>query len=358
VTELTTGVDLVEWQLRIAAGEPLPLAQSQIAQGGHAIEVRVCAENPAQDFLPDTGRLLLCDFAQSPGVRVDAGVVTGDEIGIYYDSMIAKLVTHGSTRTEAIARLQSALTQTAIIGPATNLALLQRIAAHPQFMAGLTDTHFIEQHRAVLLHQSEPSPAILSAAALVLEAAVHSNVDASSPWATLNGWRLNAASERAFHLQDRGSGKEYYPRLLRSATDSRLAIGHTIHTLRDVLRRDNEISFVLGGEQHQLSVAKAQDRLSIVIGAQRYELDSVSLEVEFSHADAGGGRLTALMPGRVVKVMVAAGAQVKQGQPLLIMEAMKMEHTITSPRDGVVARVLYAANDTVAADALLVTFEE
>ncbi len=359
ITEMTTSLDLVEWQLRVAAGEPLPLKQEQIVRSGHAIEVRICAENPAKDFLPDTGTLLACQFPALEQVRIDTGVVGGDEISMYYDSMIAKLIAYGEDRGRAIARLRTALAHTTIIGPTTNLALLQQLAGHAAFAAGHTDTHFIERHRAELLPVAAASAAAtLAAAALVLEQKpAETAAQPQSPWQRASGWRMNAPSERLFHLREQGSGAEHLLRILRAESSAQAMVDARPHALGDVLVRRHELSFTLDGTAHRFHHACAGERVALVGDDARYEYEHLSLESEFSHAESSAGRLTALMPGRIVKVLVANGTQVKQGQALLIMEAMKMEHTITSPRDGVIARVLYAPDDTVAADALLVTFE-
>ena len=363
ITELTTGLDLVEWQLRVAAGEPLPLKQEQITRSGHAIEVRICAENPAKDFLPDTGSLLACQFPAQENVRIDTGVVTGDEISMYYDSMIAKLIVFGEDRPQAIGRLRTALAHTAIIGPSTNLALLQQLARHEAFAAGATDTHFVERHRAQLLPNATASVnGAAVAAGLLFEQPPAYTHDAPSharsPWQQGSGWRINAASERLFHLREQSGATEHMLRLLRTDTEALGVVDARSHTLNDVLLRGPELSFTLDGEIQRFHFARATARVALVTDDARFEFEHLSLETEFSHAEGSAGRLSALMPGRVIKVLAAAGDAVKQGQPLLIMEAMKMEHTITSPRDGVIARALYQADDTVAADALLFEFAE
>jgi 3-methylcrotonyl-CoA carboxylase alpha subunit len=358
VTEMTTGLDLVEWQLRVAAGEALPRKQDQITRRGHAIEVRVCAENPSKDFLPDTGRLALCELPASEHVRIDAGVVSGDEISIYYDSMIAKLIVFGDDRGQAIERLRAALARCAIIGPHTNLALLQALARNRAFAAGATDTHFIEQHRNELLPAAAPHPAAVVAAALMLEQQSPVSYTPRSPWLEASGWRLNAARERLFHLRELGTGGELTLRMLRDENGARALLEARAHALSDCLIHGGEVSLVLDGTAHRFHCAGAGERIAVVSEDTRFEFEHIPLEAEFAHSDSGSGRLTALMPGRVIKVLAAAGDAVKKGQVLLIMEAMKMEHTITSPRDGVIARVLYQADATVAADALLFEFAE
>ncbi|MDH5255749.1 MAG: ATP-grasp domain-containing protein [Gammaproteobacteria bacterium] len=249
VTEFITGLDLVEWQLRVAAGEPLPLTQEQITLSGHAIEVRLCAEDPARDFLPATGTLAELAFpAADSGVRVDAGVQAGDAIGIHYDPLLAKLIVHGPDRRTALRRLQAALAGTRVAGVRTNLAFLAALAAHPVFAAGGVDTGFIATHRAELL---EPVPARAGSVA--------------DPWAARDGWRMNGPAE---HRAE--------------------------------------------------PAASGDDRRS---------------------TPAAGGPLTSPMPGRITAIHVGAGAHVRRGAVLLVLEAMKMEHSIVAPADGVVSRL-------------------
>ncbi|HET7729958.1 MAG TPA: biotin carboxylase N-terminal domain-containing protein, partial [Usitatibacter sp.] len=207
VTEMITGEDLVEWQLRVAAGEPLPLRQNEIFTGGHSIEVRLCAENPANDFLPETGRIGVMRSPVAPvagledesDVRLDTGVREGDEVSVFYDPMIAKLVVWGDDRAEAARRMQSALAQTSILGVKTNLAFLERVVRHPAFLAGETDTGFIERHRADLLPPASAVPleALVAAASRVFLDERRAIADAPpSPWNDTGGWRLNQPALR------------------------------------------------------------------------------------------------------------------------------------------------------------------
>ncbi len=345
VTEMITGEDLVEWQLRVAAGEPLPILQDEIESDGHAIEVRICAEDPANQFLPEIGVLerfvapglaAFQDGYDDQEIRLETGVAEGDEISIYYDPMIAKLVTWGEDREEAARRMQGALAQTGVVGCKTNLGFLQRLVRHPAFAAGQTDTGFIARHLADLV----PADETVAAEALELAARriVADDADAlmataaelNSPWNDLRGWRLGARFERRFTFR---TGKE------SADIDHELAAEPEVAALRGLVLRSG-------------------DAIQVVLADRRYDLLYVDPH-HYETPDAGPeGRLTALMPGRVVKLFVAPGETVKKGQPLLIMEAMKMEHTILSPRDGVVERVAYGVNDMVAADATLFAFAE
>jgi 3-methylcrotonyl-CoA carboxylase alpha subunit len=361
VTEMITGEDLVEWQLRVASGEHLPLSQAEIHSAGHSIEVRLCAENPANDFLPETGRIgVLRSPPEADAVRLDTGVREGDEVSVFYDPMIAKLIAWGADRPEAARRMSAALADTAILGVKTNLAFLERVVAHPAFLAGNTDTAFIERHRAELLPASGgiPIEALVACAARVFLDEQRDIASApSSPWNDTRGWRLNQPAKRAMELR-RGDGEV-------ERLDARLLAGHALITHGGREHRvalgpcdGDRLQIALDEEIFFANVVRLGDRLSATTPRGRYDLQLVD-PFHYEPADAlPDARLTALMPGRVVKVMAAAGDTVKKGQPLMILEAMKMEHTIASPREGVIERVAYRENDLVPADAVLVAFRE
>jgi 3-methylcrotonyl-CoA carboxylase alpha subunit len=337
ITEMTCGEDLVEWQLRVASGEPLPLRQDEILPVGHAIEVRICAEDPANQFLPETGKLERFALPeQGEGVRLDTGVTEGDEIGVFYDPMIAKLVAWGEDRSESIRRMQHALAQTGVVGCKTNLGFLQRLLHHPAYASGHTDTGFIVQNQAGLIPATDGLPDDAMALA-VRKIMADEQVDlallpaeANSPWNDLRGWRLNFAPLRHFPFK--------------------------------IAKDAGQIDFTVGPARldslPQALVLRSGDAMQVILHDCRHDLIYVDPHHYESADDAPEGRLTALMPGRVVKLFAKAGESVKKGQPLLIMEAMKMEHTILSPRDGVIERVAYGVNDMVAADALLFVFAE
>lgn len=372
ITEMTTGQDLVEWQLRVACGEVLPLQQSAIRQHGHAIEVRLCAENPANDFLPVTGSLARFTLPHpTDGVRVDSGFVQGDEVGVFYDSMIAKLIVHGADRPQATKLLQQALGETAVIGLATNIPFLEKIAFHPAFASADTTTAFVQEHLADLLRQPvAPETALIAACAKLLiseeaeaQAKARRHPDHQSPWNGVNGWRLNGQPQRKLMLADPVSGVTH---TVLIDSDS-IEPGSAHYLLRHLDREIHLVCNSSAGMRLELSiddtrlvshVLRHDHRLSVLQNGDRFDFEQV-LPYEFESAEeVPGGRLTALMPGRVVKLLVAAGDEVKQGQPLLVMEAMKMEHTIHSPRDGKVARVVHKVDDLVGADALLFEFEQ
>ncbi len=359
VTEMITGEDLVEWQLRVAAGEELPLRQDEILTGGHAIEVRLCAENPANGFLPETGRIaVLRTPPEAPDVRLDTGIREGDTVSVFYDSMIGKLICWGDNREEAARRMRDALARTEILGVRTNLAFLERLVAHPAYSAGNTDTGFIEAHRADLL----PPPGEVPLEALVAAAArIHLDERAASPghspWDHAGGWRLNQPALRAMEF-----------RRVDGESVSLMAEMGSDHALVEVAGRRHRVTLGPGdGERLQVGlddetyfarVVRHGDLLSVSTPAGRHELVLVD-PFHYEPADLlPDARLTALMPGRVVKLLARAGEQVAKGQSLMILEAMKMEHTLVSPREGVIERVAFAEGDLVPADAVLFAFRE
>ena len=371
VTEMITGEDLVEWQLRVAAGEPLPLTQGEISSGGHSIEVRLCAENPANGFLPETGRIGVFRAPEEIDevVRLDSGVREGDEVSVFYDPMIAKLIVWGDDRNEAARRMHSALAETAILGVKTNLAFLERVVAHPAFLAGDTDTAFIERHRADLLPEKAdvPAEALVAAAARVfLDEQQAIAAAPPSPWNDTRGWRLNQPAIR--RMQWRNAKGEV------TTLDAEMRPGHAVIRIGEKSHRvalgpargregagpdDNDrLQIAIDEEIYFAHVARLGDLVSVTTPRGRYDLELVD-PFHYEPADAlPDARLTALMPGRVVKVLANAGATVKKGQALMILEAMKMEHTITSPRAGVIERVAFRENDLVPADAVLFAFRE
>jgi 3-methylcrotonyl-CoA carboxylase alpha subunit len=374
VTEMITGEDLVEWQLRVASGEELPLRQNEIATGGHSIEVRLCAEDPANNFLPEVGRIGVLRSPVDPmipegeeDVRLDTGVREGDEVSVFYDPMIAKLIVWGDDRAEAARRMQSALSETALLGVKTNLAFLERVVRHRAFLAGETDTGFIERNRADLLPPASEVPleALVAAAARVFLDERRAAADApSSPWNDTGGWRLNQPALRRmeFKLPSPGAEGEGESRFVVDAVMhpgyAEVTVSGLTHRVTLGPEEGDRLQIALDDETYFAQVTRLGALLSAVTPQGRYELDLVD-PFHYEPADAmPDARLTALMPGRVVKLMARAGDSVKKGQALLILEAMKMEHTIVSPRDGVIERAAFAENQLVPADAVLFSFRE
>jgi 3-methylcrotonyl-CoA carboxylase alpha subunit len=290
-------------------------------------------------------------------VRLDTGVFTGDVISVYYDPMIAKLISWGGDRAEAIRRMQGALGETEVLGVKTNLEFLERLVQHPAFLAGDTDTGFIGRHREALTSPAPVDNLTLAAACarLLADESAHIGFD---PWSQNSGWRLNGASSRLieFKLTGRDEPIECHVdvdigvRYFRRA-DVRLAFSW-------LQREDGVLKIKLGESKSATRVLRAGDQLTVITPHGRTSLTLFD-PFHFEYEDGGtAGRLTAMMPGRVVKVMAKVGDTVKKGQSLIIMEAMKMEHTVVSPKDGVVERVAFAENDLVPADAVLFTFAE
>ncbi|MEO6065633.1 MAG: biotin/lipoyl-containing protein, partial [Lysobacterales bacterium] len=356
VTEAITGLDLVEWQLRVAAGEPLPLRQDQLRIHGHAIEARICAENPDNNFLPATGTLRVyrkpdcMSFERGP-VRIDDGVREGDAISPYYDSMVAKLIVHGATRAEALARLDQALSEVHIVGLATNVQFLRQVVRSRSFSEADLDTALIEREKSVLFHQ-EPVGLPLAAAAAVAQTLLGEQaLQGGDPFSRRDGWRSHGVATRRFQFE----------------------FHDAIHEAQLTYLHDGALTLSIAGEQGPLAFNRSGDAIDVRFAGQRETVDVYSVgELDYvftnrgatqilatdllAHAGEGladAGRLTAPMPGKLVSISVQAGDKVSKGQALAVMEAMKMEHTIAAPADGVVAEVLYAPGDQVAEGAEL-----
>ncbi|EHL20353.1 3-methylcrotonoyl-CoA carboxylase subunit alpha [Acidovorax sp. NO-1] len=354
VTEAITGLDLVEWQLRVASGEPLPLKQEDLRIHGHAIEARICAENPDNNFLPATGALNVyalpeCVTFERGTVRVDSGVREGDAISPFYDSMVAKLIVHGDTRAQALARLDEALAQTHIVGLATNVQFLRRVARTDSFAQAKLDTALIPREQAVLFHQ-EPVGLALAAAAAVAQTLLHERAsEGVDPFSRRDGFHTHGVVQRRFEFE---FGDEHAKALLTYERSGSLHLkvgeGDTAVAgplVFSTLAQGIELQFA--GQRTRVAVyAQGEvDHVFTPLGAT--QITSIDLLAHSGEAAAEGGRLTAPMPGKVVSFAVKAGDAVTKGQALAVMEAMKMEHTIAAPADGVVQELLYAPGDQV-----------
>jgi 3-methylcrotonyl-CoA carboxylase alpha subunit len=380
VTEMVTGQDLVEWQLRVAAGDPLPLAQGVLRLSGHAIEARIYAEDPDRGFLPSIGRLVhLQAPATGPAVRVDTGVRAGDEITPYYDPMIAKLVVHGEDRAAALRRLAEALAEYEIAGVATNVAFLQRVVAHEAFASGAVDTGLIARHHAALFPAPGPASAhVLLAVALgevrriadERAAAAAASTDPHSPWHAVDPWWNNSArhaiglvfadGEARHEIAVKREGEAWCVVLAGGETRTRTSAraeeasgapagDRASGGLRLVIRTEAD-------EFHATVVADGEERHVFCDDAHR-RLRLVDPMAHAGEEEAQGGHLTAPMSGTIVAVLVAAGQRVEKGAPLVILEAMKMEHTIAAPAAGVVAAVNCRTGERVKEGADLVDLE-
>jgi len=359
VTEMITGLDLVEWQLRVAAGERLPLLQDELTFSGHAIEARIYAEDPERDFLPATGKLLHLAFpADTRDVRIDSGVEAGGEITPWYDPMIAKLVVRGPDRETALARLGRALAETEIAGVTTNVAFLRRVVASRAFAAAELDTGLIDRNRAELFPPRAPVPDEMLAAATFAELSAEEQAareqaaasgDPHSPWHRVDGWRLNEESHHDFVFMD---GEARHPVRVRFTDDGeRLLIG-----ARDYRIEGDGLVISLDGRSFKARAVRDGSHWHVFYNGD-YRRLALREELQAPQDAGAGGSLAAPMPGKVIQVMVEAGARVKKGEPLLILEAMKMEHTITAPADGVVKLINFAAGEQVLEGAELITLE-
>ncbi|MGE0719254.1 MAG: biotin/lipoyl-containing protein, partial [Alphaproteobacteria bacterium] len=354
VTEMVTGLDLVEWQLRVAAGERLPRGQDGLAISGHAVEARLYAEDPAQDFRPSTGRLAHLRLPDGlDGVRVDAGVAEGDVVSVHYDPMIAKIVAHGPDRAAAVARLRAALAATEVVGLATNRDFLLRVAEHPAFAAADLDTGFIARHRADLLPEAAvPEPKVLALAAVhVLLAEAAAAAADPSPWAAVDGWRMGDRARRTIPFREGAVAVAY------RAAGWWLEVGGTTFEAEARPLADGAMRVRLGDAVLTASVVAAGDDLVVFAEGASHRLRRLDPSMPSAAAEAASGSLRAPMPGRVARVLVAEGDRVGRGQPLMVLEAMKMEHTIAAPADGRVATLRYREGDLVDEGAELLSLE-
>jgi 3-methylcrotonyl-CoA carboxylase alpha subunit len=355
VTEAVTGTDLVEWQLRVAAGEKFSRGEERIGLHGHAIEVRLYAENPARNFLPATGTLHGLHLPDGAGVRVETGVRQGDTVTPFYDPMIAKIIAAGADRAAALARLAQALADTAVAGVATNLEFLSRVAAAPEFAAGAVDTGFIERNRHELLPPAAAPPDhILAAAALHDLARARPGTD---PWNRIDGWRLNGPAAPRTRLFRHGDAVVAV-HLASSPEGWMLSIADRDRHASLAPLADGRIAITLDGVRLPARVLTHGATLAVFADRQSWTLEETDPLAPPVDAAITAGRLTSPMPGKVVQVLVARHDGVRQGQPLMVVEAMKMEHTIAAPRDGVVAAIRYAPGDLVEEGAELIALEE
>jgi len=361
VTEAITGLDLVEWQLRVAAGEPLPLKQQELQISGHAIEARICAENPDADFLPATGTLRTLRWPdhvafrrnadaqaqhEAAAVRVDAGVREGDAISPYYDSMIAKLIVWGHDRAQALARLGAALADTHIVGLHTNVAFLRRTVNSRAFAEADLDTALIERERAALFEQP-PLPLEVVAAGVAAHAlADEASLQDADPWSRRDGFRLHGGARRHFHLL-RGDA-EHAVALARLHDGAlQLEIEEASWPLQVRRSGRDRHDVTLGERRLTLSVYAHGEQVTVFAPEGRGDVREVDDIAHAGEGAAAGGQLTAPMPGKLIAYLAKPGERVARGQALAVIEAMKMEHTIHAPRDGIVRECLYAAGDQV-----------
>ena len=344
VTEAITGLDLVAWQIRVARGETLPISQAQVPLNGHAIEVRLYAEDPGHDFLPQTGRLeVYRESAAGPGRRVDSGVSEGDEVSPFYDPMLGKLIAWGEDREQARLRLMAMLDEFAIGGLKTNLNFLRRIIGHPAFAAAELDTGFIPRYEEELLPAAEPLPtAFWSAAAQAFSQSQPLRVrndDPASPWSAANGFRSGLPANTLLVLACKGEQQVIH--LSGNTTtlrDEHLLIEQDgVRRQHLAIRRGDALYLRWDGELH---CVRLHDPISAV---------------DASHTAQGG--LTAPMNGSIVRVLVEVGQTVEAGAQLVVLEAMKMEHSLRAPHAGVIKALFFQEGEMVSEGSALVELE-
>ena len=364
VTEMISGQDLVEWQLRVAAGQPLPLTQEQLQIRGHALEARIYAEDANKGFLPSTGKLIrLAPPAESLNVRIDTGVEEGDEITPFYDPMIAKLIVWDEHRDAALARMRKALADCQVAGVTTNIDFLSRLVACPAFAGADLDTGLIERQKDFLFPAAQALPRdallVVTVGELLWEqhaakAAAKASGDPWSPWHARDGWRMNLSAARTISFKDGDTLVDAHVRYQRDQWAITLN-GETTLARGKKLEGDR-FAVELDDRRLIASVVAVDDKRSVFLQGSTY---SLLRDDPLHHVDAGdshGGGLTAPMPGKVVALLAQPGQKVDKGTPLLILEAMKMEHTITAPAAGIVKAFCYAAGEQVADGAALVEF--
>ena len=357
VTEAVTGLDLVEWQLRVASGERLPLAQDQLRQQGHAIEARIYSEDPRRGFLPSTGKIerFACP-PEDPHWRVDRGVEDGDAITVYYDPMIAKVIASGRDRAAALATLRHRLDRTAVFGVATNLPLLREIAMHPQFAAGDVDTGFVDRELETLTRPRPPAPeSLLLAASLALDAAADAAQasDSDSPWARGDAWRMTGSGRQALGLRTPA-----FLQLSATRQGSRIDIALPDSSLTGNVFADGEDRYRIdtGSGPREIELIRHGPQLQI-IGARTDEISLAAAWLFDRAAEDADAHPASPLPGRVVELRVKAGDTVARGDVLAIVEGMKMQHAIKAGRAGHIAKVLARAGELVDADTVLFDIE-
>ncbi len=360
VTEMITGFDLVEWQLRVAAGEALPAEQCDIAMRGHAFEARVYAEDPARDFAPSIGRMSLFRMpAENDQVRVDTGFGSGDSVSVHYDAMLSKIICHGPDRITALRALRRALDDCVVAGVTTNLDLLGRIARHADFERGGIDTGFIAREAATLLTGAAPPPTEVLAAAALTEMAAEAasaqdaaltSEDPYSPWHARDGWWTNGRRARTLTFETNDA--PYPVLLLAQGSEWHLTIGETALTGST----DGPSAIVLDGVRMGCAVARDGEERVVRFGGETWRLRLPDPSVFDDDDSWAGDRLLAPIPGQVTQVLTEPGQAVERGQVLIVLEAMKTVFRLPAPADAIVASVDCAVGDMVQDGQMLVGF--
>jgi len=359
VTEMVTGLDLVEWQLRVAAGEALPLRAEELRLRGHAIEARLYAEDPARDFLPSTGTLAHLHQPEArEGVRVDTGVRAGDAITPFYDPMIAKLICWGEDRDAALRRLRAALAEYEVVGVSTNLGLLRAVAAHPGFAGGAFDTGFIARHPEVTaeppLPPEERALILAGAAAAILGGGDPVPQD---PWSLHDAWRLNGAGHQDLHLRLGEDAVTIRARALPGGA-WRLALPDGTAPAMEAAEEGDALRLRLDGVERRLTLLRRDGALLLAHAGRGHRVVRVDPLAPPRGEAAGNDGVIAPIPARVVRVLAAPGETVARGAPLLVLEAMKTELTLRAPADGTIEAIRVSVGDMVEEGTRLVTFSD
>jgi 3-methylcrotonyl-CoA carboxylase alpha subunit len=364
VTEAITGQDLVEWQFVVAAGGSMPLTQEKLRIDGHAVEVRLYAEDPARNFLPSTGTLVHLRLPEEgPHVRVDTGVRQGDTVTPFYDPMIAKVIVHDRDRTSAMRRMAALMGGTEVVGVTTNAALLKALCSHPAFVGGEVDTGFIERHRDTLFRKAEPAgDRLLALATLAWLLEFTPRTGSNDPWDEKNGFRLLDEGHDEIRWQD---GDREVVVIARRRRDGTIGLELPGGAVEAQVQRgeDGRLAVRLGGDAFTATVVRRQtaegvDYVVFADGASRSLRLVDPLDVtQYEAVASGEAAVRAPLPGKIIDLRVKAGDTVSKGQPLLVLEAMKMEHTLAAPADGTVKTVRYAVGEQVSEGAELIEFE-
>ena len=342
ITEQITGLDLVEWQLRVAAGEKLPLSQSEIPCNGHSIEARLYAEDPGKELTPSAGRVDYLNLPdRSPNIRVEVGIRTGDFVTTFYDPMVAKIIATAKNRKDAISILSEALGKVRVAGPQTNERFLKKIIDNPIYRRGIQNTGFVSKNLNNLLQSEDLIPNSLYALVALAEFSRPKNAQSVSPWDAIDGWRLNGRQYRriVFHYGDKKLCFEY-------------ASGGLVHGEKFIQASgfwQSEHSFLgtIEGEELPVTIIRKSDIITAFVESQRHVLEVYSPLKYYTDLGAGVGSTFATMPGVVIALHVEKGNHVEAGKPLLAIEAMKVEHTIRAPYDGFVSEVCFEIGDLV-----------
>jgi 3-methylcrotonyl-CoA carboxylase alpha subunit len=360
VTESIVAEDLVEWQIRIASGEALPKAQADLSIHGHAMEARLYAEDPARGFLPSIGRLAYFQLGhKGSDIRIDAGVDQGDVVSVHYDPMIAKIIAHGPTRLDAAAKLAAALAASSVIGVETNARFLERLVRHPEFLEGRVETGFIDRHSTTLVPDRRDGlneiATCLAVLALIRRREIESATnEPNSPWAVLDHFRLcNRGGETVALTQDEN---EIAIAVMRQHNGFVMTIHDRAFHVSGRLQAD-QLTAELEGHRFTVPVIVTPTSIALVYGGDSYRYDVPNVLEQKIEGTGHGAAITAPMPGRIIAIPTAIGSLVKRGAALVVMEAMKMEHTLTAPGDGILARVYVSVGDQVTDGALIAEIE-